>query len=447
MDGRTEIQKRLASLLDEVAVHEGLSRTLVEGVELARISKPSPRAPMVYQPNIIILGQGRKRAYLGGEVYTYDAFNYLALSVPIPADCETIASAEEPLLLVAIHVQPTMLGEMLLEMDETPQPMVPTPRGISTSPMSEELGGSVIRLLECLRSPLDSRMLGRQTVREIIYRVLRGEQGNSLRALASRDDHFARIARVLKQIHADYARPLASEDLARKAGMSVSAFHHNFKLVTGSSPLQYLKRIRLDHARRLLAIQPGVQATLRDDAHRGGRTNASETRDWLINNRVIFFDGSSTGSQRLGHGGAGRGPVAIAPENPSIRGVQPPGGEGLHVVSGRDHGVSPVAEKSLAPGHSSGLDKLACDDRDVSEEAWNDPGATDHWHHFFLSVWIYSTTSISSWGVIVFCRSAGMREMLCFFSSSISDFLSVRVIESIPRRTISVGVSETLIPL
>ena len=96
-------------------------------------------------------------------------------------------------------------------------------------------------------------MLGRQTVREIVYRVLRGEQGGSLRALASRDDHFARVARVLKHIHAEYAKPLSAEEMARRAGMSVSAFHHNFKLVTASSPLQYLKRIRLDQARRLMA--------------------------------------------------------------------------------------------------------------------------------------------------------------------------------------------------
>jgi AraC-like DNA-binding protein len=253
MEGRTETRKRLASLLDEVAVHEGLARTDVEGVEVARISKPSPRAPMVYQPNIIILGQGRKRAYLGGEVYTYDAFNYLTLSVPIPADCETEASPEEPLLLVAINVRPAMLGEMILEMDEPLEPVASTPRGISTSPMSEELAGSVIRLLECSRSPLDSRILGPQTVREIVYRVLCGEQGNSLRALANRDDHFARIARVLKHIHAEYPMPMGADEMARKAGMSVAAFHHHFKLVTGSSPLQYVKRIRLDHARRLMA--------------------------------------------------------------------------------------------------------------------------------------------------------------------------------------------------
>ncbi len=259
MKGQATTRQRLASLLDEVAAEEGLHRTLVEGVEVARISKSSPRAPMVYQPNIIILGQGRKRAYLGDEVYSYDAFNYLTLSVPIPADCETEASPDEPLLLVAITVSPTMLGEMLLEMDEPSVPAGSTPRGISTSPMSDELGGAVIRLLECLKVPLDSRVLGRQIVREILYRVLRGEQGNSLRALASRDDHFARIARVLRSIHAEYAKPLGAEEMARRAGMSAAAFHHHFKLVTGSSPLQYLKRIRLDHARRLM-VHDGYNA-------------------------------------------------------------------------------------------------------------------------------------------------------------------------------------------
>ncbi len=253
MKGQSDNRRRLASLLNEVAVHEGTQRTLVEGVEVTRISKPVPRAPVVYQPKILIVGQGRKRAYLGGAVYRYDAYNYLALSVPIPAECQTEASPEEPLLLIAINVEPTMLGEMILEMDEPPPPVGSTPRGISTTPMSEELGGAVIRLLECLKSPLGSRILGHQTVREIVYRVLQGEQGGALRALASRDEHFSRIARVLKHVHAEYAKPLSVEELARKAGMSVAAFHHNFKLVTANSPLQYLKRIRLDQARRLMA--------------------------------------------------------------------------------------------------------------------------------------------------------------------------------------------------
>jgi AraC-like DNA-binding protein len=253
MNKPNDTRERLARLLNEVAVHEGTHRTQVEGVQVTRRSQPSSRTPVVYEPNIVIVGQGQKRGYLGDKVYQYDPFNYLVLSVPLPAECEWDASPDEPLLLIAINVDPAMLGEMLLEMDEPLPPVGATPRGISTTPMSEELGGAVIRLLECLESPLDSRMLGRHIVREIVYRVLRGEQGGALRALASRDDHFTRIARVLKHIHTEYASPLSAEDMARKAGMSVSAFHHSFKLVTASSPLQYLKRIRLDQARRLMA--------------------------------------------------------------------------------------------------------------------------------------------------------------------------------------------------
>jgi AraC-like DNA-binding protein len=253
MDVRDDNRERLARLLGEVAVDEGLHPTPVDGVRVLRRSEPLLRGPMVYHPNIVVVGQGRKRAYLGDEVYTYDPLNYLVSSVPMPAECEADASPEEPILIVAIDVEPTMLGELILEMDELSPPVGPTPRGISTTPMSEELLVAVIRLLECLKSPLDSRILGRQMVREIAYRALLGEQGGALRALVSRDDHFARIARVVKYIHVEHARPLGVEEMARRAGMSVPVFHHHFKLVTASSPLQYLKRIRLDRARRLMA--------------------------------------------------------------------------------------------------------------------------------------------------------------------------------------------------
>src|SRR5947209_11090956 len=148
MKGQSDNRRRLADLLGEVAVGEGMHRTPVEGVEVARVSGSVPRAPVVYQPKILIVGQGRKRAYLGGEVYQYDPFNYLVLTVPLPAECETEASPEEPLLLLAINVEPAMLGEMLLEMDEPPTSVGPTPRGISSTPMSEDLAGAVIRLLE-----------------------------------------------------------------------------------------------------------------------------------------------------------------------------------------------------------------------------------------------------------------------------------------------------------
>jgi AraC-like DNA-binding protein len=253
MYGSNVIRIRLAKLLGELTIHEGANKTLLAGVEVFRISMPVPRHPVVYRPRLLFVGQGRKVGYIGDEVYRYDPFNYLVLAVPIPAESEAFASPEEPLLIMSIDLDPTMLGEMLLEMDEPPTLFDTTPRGISSTPMTEELGGAVVRLLESLKCQLDGRMLGPLAVREILYRVLRGEQGGALRALAGRDDHFVRIARVLRQVHAEFAKPLTAEEMARRAGMSSSVFHHHFKLMTACSPLQYLKRIRLDYAKRLMA--------------------------------------------------------------------------------------------------------------------------------------------------------------------------------------------------
>lgn len=168
MDDQAKYRKRLALLLAEIAVEEGLRPTRIHGVHVFRGSESVPRAPLVYRPHIIIVGHGRKRAYLGGEVYRYDSANHLVLAVPLPAECDAEAGPGEPILMANIDVNATMVGEMLLEIDDTSPPAEKTPRGISSTPMTPELGGSVFRLLECLRSPVDSRRLGRQMVREVV---------------------------------------------------------------------------------------------------------------------------------------------------------------------------------------------------------------------------------------------------------------------------------------
>lgn len=130
-----------------------------------------------------------------------------------------------------------------------------------------------MRLAEALASPADSRILGPQLVREIVYRVLTGEQGDVLRLLVSNPSRHGQIARVLRRIHADYADDLDVTSLAREATMGVSTFHHAFREATSTSPLQYLKSIRLHRARALLVTE-GVNA--QDAARRVGYASASQ---------------------------------------------------------------------------------------------------------------------------------------------------------------------------
>jgi len=275
MTSASELQRkeRLVELLDSLATVEGPSPSLLEGVQLIRSKRYTPPIPIIYDPCIVIVGQGRKIGYLGDQVYTYDPYNYLVLSVPLPFVCETKASPEEPLLAVSMRVDPATLGELLLEMDDERVVSGQVPRGIYSTPLTGELIEATVRLLECLRSPADSRILGPQAIREIIYRVLCGEQGGALRAVAARHSRFSQIARVLRRIHTEYQNELNIDALAKEAGMSVSSFHHNFKAVTSASPLQYLKSIRL-HKARMLMVQDGLNVSTA--AARVGYESASQ---------------------------------------------------------------------------------------------------------------------------------------------------------------------------
>lgn len=254
-------QGRLARLLGELARNEGLSPSLLPEVRFMKSLRSNPRGPVVYEPSIVIVGQGRKVGYLGHEVYTYDANNYLVLSVPLPFECECQAGPDEPFLAFSVHVDSVLLADLLLEMDEPAPPGGGLPRGMYSTPLTTELLDASLRLLEALRSPVESRILGPQVIREIVFRVLQGEQGGALRALAARHGSFSQIAKALKRMHADYPAALDIETLARDAGMSVSSFHHSFKAVTTTSPLQYLKNLRL-HKARMLMTQDGLNASM-----------------------------------------------------------------------------------------------------------------------------------------------------------------------------------------
>jgi AraC-like DNA-binding protein len=244
-----------------LATREGLNFTPLSGVALIRRTQPWPKHAAVYEPVIIIVARGSKRVYLGGEVYTYDADNYLVTCVPLPVECEIPrASPQEPVLMLAIRVDPVMIGELLLEMDGESPGTALVPRGVYACPLTPPLRDAAVRLLDCLKSPTDSKVLGPQFVREIVYRVLRAEGGDALRALAARDTHFGRISRVLDHLHRNYTDRIEVESLARQAKMSPSIFYQKFKAVTAMSPLQYVKSVRLGKA-RLLMIQDGCTAS------------------------------------------------------------------------------------------------------------------------------------------------------------------------------------------
>jgi AraC-like DNA-binding protein len=246
-------RRRLIALLRDQATREGFSSTPLPGVQYLLATRHYPRAPVLYEPSIVILATGRKRAYLGDMVHVLDPGNSWVVSVPLPFDCETEASPEAPLLGLSVRVDTALLGELLLDMDEEDRPLAPAAPGMYATPLTTAMTEAAARLVAAQASPMDSRILGPGIVREIVYRTLGGSQGATLRALAARNGHLRPISRALRRIHSEYQTNLDVEALAREAFMSVSTFHHAFRAVTATSPLRYIKTVRLHKARRYLS--------------------------------------------------------------------------------------------------------------------------------------------------------------------------------------------------
>ncbi|MET1115949.1 MAG: AraC family transcriptional regulator [Comamonas sp.] len=244
---------RMVELMQQLAPAEGYARSRLDDVTLMRADRPLPCMPALYEPSIVFVVQGRKRGFHAGEMYVYDQQHYLVLSVPLPFDIETEASRETPLLGISLRIDTAMTAQLALELGAGNAPG--RPATLFSSRMDARLEDTLARLLEALALPDEARLLGPAIVRELTYRVLTGEQGDSLRAALQHNSHFGRIARVLRRIHCDYAQPLDVATLAEQAHLSAPAFHVQFKAVTATSPLQYLKATRLHHARLLMVRQ------------------------------------------------------------------------------------------------------------------------------------------------------------------------------------------------
>lgn len=287
---------RMAELLADLTTGEGMRPTIIDGVDLMRTNQYTPLTPVLYEPSIVVVAQGRKTGYVGGRIYRYDPNNYLVLTVPLPFECEIEATPDCPMLGVSIRADLSVLSELMLNMEGKPLPPgAPMPLGIYATPLGRPLGEAVVRLLEHLTRPEAARILGPQTVREITYHVLCGEQGDALRAALTLHGHFSQISRALHRIHAEYAQPLEVRALADEAHMSLSVFHRRFKGVTLTPPLQYLKAVRL-HKARMLMVQDGTHAG--EAAHRVGYESASQfSREF----RRLFGKSPSEEAARVRH--------------------------------------------------------------------------------------------------------------------------------------------------
>jgi AraC-like DNA-binding protein len=241
---------------------ESPQAAMAAGIKAVTADAPSEIAHHVLEPMLAVVAQGAKRAVLGDKIFEYGAGQYLVVSVDLPIAGHVFqASRELPYLAAGFTLKPTTIATLLLELAANDRPSLDEPAGLGVSNAPRELLESVVRMLRLLDRPRDAAVLGPMLEREILWWLLNGEQGATVRQIGLADSRLSQVSRAIRWIRVHHAEPFRIEDLAEMAAMSASSFHRHFRAVTTMSPLQYQKLIRLQEARsRLLAASQDIAA-------------------------------------------------------------------------------------------------------------------------------------------------------------------------------------------
>ncbi|HEY0122846.1 MAG TPA: AraC family transcriptional regulator [Rhizobium sp.] len=293
MNAEKEPAKRreLVELAGHLAPLQGYNPTPLHCVRILRTEAVLHDVPVLYKPGAVFVLQGRKRGMLEGEVYLYDDEHYLAVSVPVPFRMESVASPERPLLAVYIEFDMRLAAEIAEQAGA--QEASGKVKSLTSSRMEPAIEDVVLRLLRALRDPVELAVLGVAILRELHYRVLIGPQGGAMISALQQRGPSGRIVQSIARLRESYGSGISVAALASEAGMSVPSYHVHFKALTGSTPIQYVKAMRLHEARLMIArrdrtiaevaasVGYASPAQFSRDFKRHFRRTASEEAKWF----------------------------------------------------------------------------------------------------------------------------------------------------------------------
>jgi AraC-like DNA-binding protein len=292
-DKRPFSQGGLVALAGSLAPRLGYNQTALNTIRILRTETVLHDIPVLYKPGAVFVLQGSKHGILDEEIYLYDEDHYLAVSVPVPFRMTSRASPQRPLLAVYLEFDMQMAAEIAMEVEKHEGPVSVKPRSLLSSRMPIDIEHVLLRLLTALGSAVDVAVLGASLLRELHYRVMVGPQGGAVIAALQRKGTSGKLLQSVSWLRENYGAEIAVADLARDVGMSVPSYHVHFKDLTGSTPMQYVKAMRLHEARLMIARQSGtiseVSASVgyvsraqfsRDFKRHFGRT-ASEEAKWV----------------------------------------------------------------------------------------------------------------------------------------------------------------------
>lgn len=283
----------LRGLIGKVARQIGLNEictTSIPGLTFYRMTELGTPTYCIYEPCVAIILQGAKEITFGEEVCEFSQGVFFVTSVDIPTLARVTAASEKtPYLSVVLKLELSMLNEVIQSMEAPRQEADSQARGFVSGAASSEMLDAFSRLCTLAERPLEAGLMSGLIKREICVRLLLTGAGQWLRS-ATRDGYRDKgIVRAIEWLKHHYDKPLQVADLAERAGMASSTLHHNFRKLTGTSPVQYQKSLRLQAARSLMltdrvdvntaALRVGYESVAQFSREYARRFGAPPSRD------------------------------------------------------------------------------------------------------------------------------------------------------------------------
>ncbi|OQP06398.1 AraC family transcriptional regulator [Geobacillus sp. 46C-IIa] len=251
-----EQQHELAAFIERHTGKDGVYETKIPSLLLFRESHPTTPKHGVQRPAFCLIVQGRKDVWLAGERFTYNPTHYLVASVDLPVISQVVEASEQtPYLALRLEMELQQIIDLLQHAESHIRPLKKPKRAMFVSQIEPDLLDAVTRLIRLLDAPNDIDVLAPMYQKEILYRVLQGPYGDVLKQMAIQNSHARQIHHVIEYIKEHYHQPIRIEELADLSHMSTASLHRHFKEVTGMSPIQFQKQLRLQEARRLLLTE------------------------------------------------------------------------------------------------------------------------------------------------------------------------------------------------
>ena len=235
---------------------EGYQETFCSQITLYCTCNYEKKHPVIYEPGLFVTLSGNKIAYINDTKLAYGPDKYLIVATPYPMACESFASSTEPLFGFYINLQPELIVKYIELLKLSGQKVAEDhenyPVGFDMVAKTARLDQCVSRILTALHSKLETDALMPSILEELYFLLLQTEQGQVMVNFAIKDGTYYKVSKAVNHINDNFANKLNVDALADIAGMSTSAFHRAFKNVITESPLQYLKKIRLNRAKSYL---------------------------------------------------------------------------------------------------------------------------------------------------------------------------------------------------